>query len=129
MSWCGSPAECYLPNGCIDRTAECRKYLERYSSEYSVIKMRMVGSQCYAAVRLLSSAFEYPDKIAAVTMETATDSKNGMFYYNYWPEWYGPAADKCPESILKLLDPLHDEWSDHWREKCHRNNEVNRNER
>lgn len=42
-------------------------------------------------------------------------------------EIMGPAEDRCPASILKLLSPTDNEYASDWRERCWKNIEEKKN--
>lgn len=87
----------------------------------------MVGSTYYAALRVTDKETGNVEIVGEVVL-THTNSRE---YFNFGmkavSETMGPAEDRCPASILKLLSPTDSEWANEWRERCRKRIEEKKN--
>ena len=126
MGWDYTHATHYTTKGTIDRKAEVDEHFN-WSSEKTAVEVAkscMVGSTYYAALRVTDKETGNIEITAEVVL-THTDSRE---YFNFGmkaiSEDMGPAEDRCPASILKLLSPTDSEYAINWRERCRKNIEA-----
>ena len=126
MGWDYTHATHYTAKGTIDRKAEIDEHFNWSSDKTAVevVKSCMVGSTYYAALRVTDKETGSIETTAEVVL-THTDSRE---YFNFGmkaiSEDLGPAEDRCPASILKLLSPTDNEYAIDWRERCQKNIEA-----
>ena len=125
----------YLPthykNGRVDRKAEIdEKYTQKeglssygYLCGLRVLKSQMVGSVYYGAIEVTDSRKDSVSK-EVVGVVVLTSCSNGEFYYKEIDETMGPAENKCPMSILKLLTPTQSDYAKEWRKRCEEYNNA-----
>lgn len=110
MGWDYSHANYYTDKGDIDRKKEIESDLDQ---SLTILKSQMVGSTYYAAVK------NSKGEVYALVVLTKTDMSD---YFNFGSKWMdetmGSCYYDCPVSILKLLTPTEDEFSNNWRKKC-----------
>lgn len=129
MGWDYTHATHYTAKGTIDRKAEIDEHFNWNSpkTEVEIVKSYMVGSTYYAALRVTNKETGNIEITAEVVL-TRTDSRE---YFNFGmksiSEDMGPAEDRCPASILKLLSPTDNEYAIDWRERCRKNIEAKKN--
>ena len=129
MGWDYTHATHYTANGTIDRKAEVDEHFNWSSpkTEVSIVKSCMVGSTYYAALRVTDNETGNVEITAEVVL-THTDSRE---YFNFGmkaiSEDMGPAEDRCPTSILKLLSPTDNTYAIDWRDRCRKNIEKKKN--
>ena len=110
MGWTFYNARNYLPNGKVDKKAECR---ELFKNGYTVLKDSIVGNTWYAAVREEKSG----DVFAAVVL-TEDGDKDYNFGYKDMDETVGPIECDCPKSILRELGETDSLLANDWRIRC-----------
>ena len=110
MGWDYTHANYYTDRGEIDRKREIESDLD---PSYTVIKSQMVGSTYYGAIK--------GPKGEVFALVVLTSVNNGD-YFNFGQKWMeetmGACYYDCPTSILKLLTPTENEFSNNWRKKC-----------
>lgn len=133
MGWTSYNARNYT-KGRIDKKAEC---LDVISEDYKVVKSVMVGNVFYGAVKKTREpvifngeyVLDENDKkiyrmienapVFAVVILTSVDMKDYFnFSYKIMDETVGPYYYDCPNSILKLLSPIKNEFATKWRSEC-----------
>lgn len=84
------------------------------------IRSAMVGATYYAACRSEFTDGRPAEVWAAVALTDARrNPRDGTEWgYKLMDETEGPAQDRCPASILKLLTPTKYEWAQEWRQRC-----------
>lgn len=129
MGWDYTHATHYTAKGTIDRKAEVDEHFNWNSpkTEVAIVKSCMVGSTYYAALRVTDKGTGNVETVAEVVL-THADSRA---YFNFGmkaiSEDMGPAEDRCPAAILKLLSPTDNEYAIDWRERCRKNIEEKKN--
>lgn len=121
MGWTFYNARNYLPNGKVDKKAECR---ELFKNGYTVLKDSIVGNTWYAAVREEKSG----DVFAAVVL-TEDGDKDYNFGYKDMDETVGPIECDCPKSILRELGETDSLLANDWRIRCWKKIEKKRDKR
>lgn len=131
MGWTSYHAD-YYKNGTVDRKAECDAYWEEGLNRgyFKIEKSIMKGSVYYAAItplqrkteeRIIPILEEERETFAVVMLTSVSIKDYFNFAYKLVDETMGPAQRNCPESILKLLSPIDNEWALEWRKNCWEN--------
>lgn len=131
MGWTSYHAD-YYKNGTVDRKAECDAYWEEGLNRgyFKIEKAVMKGTVYYAAITPIQRKTEegiipIPEEereTFGVVILTSVSMKDYFnFAYKLVDETMGPAQRNCPESILKLLSPIDNEWALEWRKNCWEN--------
>ena len=120
MGWLYRNACFFDKHGKVNRKAECNSRFD--SSRCEVLKSMMVGTVYYAAVRSKADGHVFGSVFL-------TSARDGSFGYKAMDETVGPCERRCPDSILDLLSPTDDEWSNEWRKDCRAYNAQKRAER
>lgn len=131
MGWTSYHAS-YYKNGTVDRKAECDAYWEEGLNRgyFKIEKAVMKGTVYYAAITPIQRKTEegiipIPEEereTFGVVILTSVSMKDYFnFAYKLVDETMGPAQRNCPESILKLLSPIDNEWALEWRKNCWEN--------
>lgn len=118
MGWTTYYATIYK-NGKIDKKAEMTKELEKYGY-YTVLKCSIVKGVYYGALKENHSKKVIPIICLLSTID------NSEFGYKDMTETVKPYATDCPKSIIKLLTPINQlyteptsiEWAQQWRNEC-----------
>lgn len=100
---------------------------DRYS--WKVRKSVMVGTTYYSAISREDKETQDTFIFGMVALTSVDNSQWDNFAYKEMDETMGPCCYECPESILKLLSPTEDKWSNEWRQACKANNQAKKERR
>lgn len=92
------------------------------TTTWEVEKSAMVGTTYYCALTRTDKETGEKRTFGMVALTSVDNSQWNNFSYKEMDESMQPYCYDCPESILNLLSPTKDKWSNEWREACRVNN-------
>lgn len=113
----------------ITKTANRKKELDTHWTEETkttkaeVLKSSMVGTVYYSAIKWTDKEKGTSEVFAMVCKTRTAILEYLNFGYKDMTEDMGPYCYDCPQSILKLLTPTDDQYSNDWRKACQENAE------
>lgn len=108
----------------VRKTANRKKELdnqwtcESKETTWEVLKSSMVGTVYYSAIKRTDKETGTSKVFAMVCLTSIMTGDYWNFGYKDMTEDMHPHYYDCPESILKLLTPTEDDWSNEWRSNC-----------